>query len=105
MGDEPRSIPALAKFNYFARELCKKSRSVDFSNLIQSEPSKSIQNCLLTINQAAQELAVHPNTIRNLIASGRLKAKRIGARIVRVQEQDVQALLTPYEGGEYGVWK
>ena len=58
----------------------------------------------ITIQRAAELLEVHPNTIRNLIASGRLKAERIGARIVRVQERDVQALLTPYEGGEFGVW-
>jgi excisionase family DNA binding protein len=78
--------------------------SVDSSNLIQAESSRDSQNNLFTIKQAALKLGVHPNTIRNLIASGRLKAERIGARIVRVQERDVQALLTPYEGGEFGVW-
>jgi|AntAceMinimDraft_6_1070360.scaffolds.fasta_scaffold283260_1 excisionase family DNA binding protein len=59
----------------------------------------------ITIQRAAELLGVHPNTIRNLIARKQLKAERIGARIVRVQEQDVQALLTPYVGGEFGVWK
>jgi excisionase family DNA binding protein len=59
---------------------------------------------LFTIRQAAQLLAVHPNTIRNLIYRGELQAERIGARIVRLHKADLQALLTPYRGGEYGVW-
>ena len=57
-----------------------------------------------TIRQAAHYLAVHPNTIRNLMLRGELRAERIGARIVRLRKADVQALLTPYRGGEYGIW-
>jgi len=79
-----------------------KQSSADESHV---ESSLSSQNRCITIQRAADLLAVHPNTIRNLIARGELQAERIGARIVRVQEQDVQALLTPYVGGEFGVWK
>ena len=59
----------------------------------------------LTIEQAAIDAGVHKNTIRNLIKSGKLKAERIGSRIIRIQQQDLNELFTPYEGGEFGVWK
>jgi excisionase family DNA binding protein len=59
----------------------------------------------LTIEQAAIDAGVHKNTIRNLIKSGKLKAERIGSRIIRIQEQDLNELFTSYEGGEFGVWK
>jgi excisionase family DNA binding protein len=59
----------------------------------------------LTIEQAAIDAGVHKNTIRNLIKSGKLKAERIGSRIIRIQEQDLNELFTPYQGGEFGVWK
>lgn len=58
----------------------------------------------VTINQAATLAQVHPNTIRNMIASGQLQASRIGARIIRINKSDLDALFTPVVGGEYGVW-
>jgi excisionase family DNA binding protein len=60
---------------------------------------------LITVNQGAELLGVHPNTIRNLMAKGELKAERIGLRIIRLKRSDVMALLTPYKGGEFNVWK
>ena len=58
----------------------------------------------ITINEAAELLGVHRNTIRNLILRQELAAERIGARIIRIRKQDLLNLLTPYEGGEFGVW-
>ena len=58
----------------------------------------------LTIKEAAQLAKLHTNSIRNAIAQGRLEAYRIG-RNIRINEQDLLNLLTPYKGGEYGVWK
>jgi excisionase family DNA binding protein len=58
----------------------------------------------LTIEQAALKAGVHKNTIRNLIRNGKLKAERIGSRIIRIQEQDLNELFTAYKGGEFGVW-
>lgn len=58
----------------------------------------------VTINQAANLALVHPNTIRNLIASGKLQASRIGARLIRIDKSDLDALFTPVVGGEHGVW-
>ncbi len=59
---------------------------------------------LLTIKEAAQLTRLHPNTIRNLIQRNELKADRIG-RSIRINELQLLSLLTPYEGGEFGVWK
>jgi excisionase family DNA binding protein len=60
---------------------------------------------LITINQGAELLGVHPNTIRNLISRKLLVAERIGARIIRIRKQRLLELLTPYEAGEFGVWR
>ena len=59
---------------------------------------------LLTIEQTADVLGLHANTIRNLIRRGDLKAVRIGARIIRVNATDVAAILAPVVAGEYGLW-
>ena len=50
---------------------------------------------LLTIEGAADMLAVHPRTIRRYISSGDLPAYRIGSRLTRVRASDVDALLVP----------
>ena len=50
---------------------------------------------LLTIETAAEMLAVHPRTIRRYVASGDLPAYRIGPRQIRVRASDVDALLVP----------
>lgn len=62
------------------------------------------ENDLLTIKQAAGKLQLHPNSIRNLILRGDLKAERIG-RSIRIRNENLNAVLTPYSGGEFGVWK
>lgn len=67
-------------------------------------PEKAPERKLLSITEAAGFCSVHPNTIRNLIQSGKLPAVRIGARIIRVSLSDLEAVLTPYAGGEFGVW-
>jgi excisionase family DNA binding protein len=59
---------------------------------------------LKTIPQAAEQLQVHPNTIRNFILRGDLKAERIG-RLIRIRQANIDALLTPFVGGGQGVWK
>jgi excisionase family DNA binding protein len=59
---------------------------------------------LFTIKEAAEFVRVHPNTIRNLILRRELAACRIGKNI-RIQEIELLKILTPYQGGEFGVWK
>ena len=50
---------------------------------------------LMTIESAADMLAVNPRTIRRYISSGDLPAYRLGPRQLRVKREDVAALLTP----------
>lgn len=59
---------------------------------------------LLKVIEVANLLGAHPNTVRALISSGKLRAVRFG-RNIRINRQDVFELLTPYQGGEYGIWK
>jgi excisionase family DNA binding protein len=61
-------------------------------------------NDLTTIKEAAAQLKLHPNTIRNMILRGDLEAERVG-RLIRIRQANIDALLTPYVGGEFGVWK
>jgi hypothetical protein len=58
----------------------------------------------LTIKQAADIWGLHPNTIRNLITRGQLNAYRLGARVIRIDADDLNDLFTAYKGGEFGVW-
>lgn len=74
---------------------------VKCGQFMQSAPT---QIEFLTKKQASELLGVHLNTINNLILQKKLPAARIGARIIRIRKQDLLNLLTPYEGGEFGVW-
>lgn len=59
---------------------------------------------LKTIKQTAAQLQVSQGTIRNWLLNGTLKAERIG-RLIRIRQANIDALLTPFVGGEFGVWK
>ena len=48
---------------------------------------------LATINDAAQYVGVHPKTLRRWIAQGRLKAYAAGPRLIRVDLDEVDAML------------
>lgn len=47
---------------------------------------------LLTVDQVAQELQVHPETIRRLIRTQELRATRVGT-IYRIKRTDLDAYL------------
>ncbi len=53
---------------------------------------------ILTVEQVAGILAIHPETVRRLIRQGKIKAFRVGAGW-RIPESSVQAYL---EGGATG---
>lgn len=52
---------------------------------------------LISVAQAAQILAVHPATIRRMIARGELPAKRVG-RVWRVNPRDLEPDARPMPG-------
>jgi excisionase family DNA binding protein len=71
---------------------------------IEEKEMSETSSELLNISQAAEMLKLSKGTIRNLITRGDLKADRIG-RSIRIRKENINALLTPYSGGEFGVWK
>jgi excisionase family DNA binding protein len=46
----------------------------------------------LSVNEAAKRLGVHPNTVRNGIDTGRIKAVKVLGRW-RIQESEVERIL------------
>lgn len=50
---------------------------------------------LLSIQQAAAHLGVSEKTIRRYIAQGRIKANRVGPRLIRVDRESLMALANP----------
>jgi excisionase family DNA binding protein len=45
---------------------------------------------LVTIKQAAESLSVHPNTIRNWIRAGKIKATRFGPSTIRIAKEQLE---------------
>ena len=54
---------------------------------------------LISLHQGARDMSVDPDTIRRRIASGELKAYRLGNRIIRVDRAEVDRLLHPIPTG------
>lgn len=56
---------------------------------------------LLTVEQAAERLGMHPASVRKAIAQGRLKvAERVGKRLILIAEAEVERYAsTPRDKG------
>lgn len=52
----------------------------------------------VTLNDAAERTGLCVRTIRRYIAAGRLRAYRIGPRAIRIDTDDIDALLRPVGG-------
>jgi excisionase family DNA binding protein len=50
---------------------------------------------LITIGAAAERLGLDDRTVRRYVADGKLPAYRVGAKLVRVNLPDVEALIRP----------
>lgn len=48
-----------------------------------------------SIQQAATWLGVDPKTVRRYIAQGRIKAVRVGPKLIRIERESLLALATP----------
>ena len=55
---------------------------------------ESTQERLLTVAEVAEQLRLHPITVRRHIKAGRLRAVRVG-RAVRVRQSEVDAFMRP----------
>jgi excisionase family DNA binding protein len=52
----------------------------------------------VTLAEAADYLGVTDRTIRAMVADGRLKAYKLGARVVRLRIDEIDAALQPLGG-------
>lgn len=55
----------------------------------------AISGPYLTVRQAAEQLSVHPSTIRRWIDMGRLTAYRLGEKRIGVRPSDLARLIAP----------
>ena len=53
-----------------------------------------------SVKDAAAHLGVVPRTIREMISDGRLRAYRNGARLVRVDLNELDASIRPFGGAQ-----
>ena len=49
----------------------------------------SIKDTMVTVVEAATELGLHPNTIRNYIRAGRISITRLGPRLIRIDRSEL----------------
>jgi len=47
----------------------------------------------LSVKQAAEKIGVHPWTVRRWISEGRIRGCRVGPRLMRINPDDVDAML------------
>jgi len=52
-----------------------------------------------TIKEVAEIVGVHPNTVRNWIDNGDLKAYKLG-KVVRIRKEDLEAFAKEIDGRE-----
>lgn len=62
-------------------------------------PETVVARRLASLNDAAAYAHVNPRTIRRRIADGSLPAYRVGLKLIRVDLDDVDQLLTPIPVG------
>ena len=56
---------------------------------------------LLTVQQSAEVLGCSVGTIRNWIREGRLRAYRVGPRLLRIKPDDLEKTLRSYSKSKY----
>lgn len=69
---------------------------------VVAHPKPQIPRRLAPLNGAADYAGVHPRTLRRRIADGSLTGYRMGPRIIRVDLNEVDTLLTPIPAVETG---
>lgn len=60
-----------------------------------ANPRPATRPARLTLTEAADAIGVHRRTLERYIKAGRLTAYRVGPRLVRVDPDEVEALLVP----------
>lgn len=62
----------------------------------------SITRSYVTVNDAAEALGVSTRTIREFIARGTLTGYRLGTRMIRIDADELNALLKPIPSAQAG---
>lgn len=57
---------------------------------------------LLTIDEVAAELKLHPDTIRRYIREGKLKPTRVGGTAIRIRRSELDRFIREGEEGSEG---
>lgn len=63
------------------------------ANIVPMEPATP--EPLWTMQDVAEHLGVHTESVRRMIARGELRAYRYGRRVIRVRPSDVAAMARP----------
>ena len=63
--------------------------------MTKTRPTAETRRVMLTVAEAADELAVTERFIRKLISNGQLRAVKVGTRVVRIRRTDLEDLLRP----------
>ena len=64
-----------------------------------TKPNRTPRRHLISLGEAAEIIGCHPRTIRRRISEGQLTAYRVGPRLLRVDEAEVEHLLRPLPTG------
>lgn len=62
------------------------------------EQEKRLGQSYLTVAQAAEQLGVHPSTIRRWIDAGILRAHRLGPKRIALMQSELQRVVVPRTG-------
>ncbi|SHT00453.1 DNA binding domain-containing protein [Mycobacteroides abscessus subsp. abscessus] len=66
--------------------------------MTRTEALARTRKTYITQGEAADILGVHECTVRRMAADGRLKAYRVGPRMIRLRLDEVEAALRPVRG-------
>jgi excisionase family DNA binding protein len=68
---------------------------------MQTAPGRSNKlqhSCYLSVAETADYLGVTTRTVRQMVSDGRLTAYRLGARVVRLRRDEIDAAMQPFGG-------
>lgn len=60
--------------------------------------SPKLERQYISLVEAAEYLGVTGRTVRQMIADGRLTGYRLGARVVRLRRDEIDAAMRPFGG-------
>ena len=64
-----------------------------------TKPNRTTSRHMISLEEAAEIIGCHPRTIRRRISEGQLTGYRMGLRILRVDQTEVENLLRPIPTG------